>query len=59
MTFALLVSTFVAVAVVLLRVIAPKTKTTLDDTALALLEKLEPHLTEAELGAVKAKFLGK
>lgn len=47
------VAMFVSFAVVVLKVIAPKTSTKLDDEALALLEKIEPHLTDAELEKLK------
>ena len=48
------VALFVSFAVVALKVIAPMTKTKLDDEALALLEKIEPHLTDAELEKLKS-----
>jgi len=47
------VALFVSFAVVALKVIAPMTKTKLDDEALALLEKVAPHITDAELAKLK------
>lgn len=45
-----------AVTVTVLKVVAPLTKTKLDDEALALLEKVQPHVTPEELAKLRGLF---
>lgn len=56
MTALTLVMLAVAVTVTVLKVVAPLTKTKLDDEALALLEKVQPHVTPEELAKLRGLF---